>query len=335
MNKTKLIEIIDNAKKAEENQNFINASAFYKEALELAVKLQDSKSIKICKNKIVEMNKRSIESGKDFREVETSIQLTKEEQNAFNKIVESIIGIENINDTLKVIGQSPYFCPDVQTVEKQTSSTMPITYQVASLSTISDSGHNLRGGSKGNYSWFIQMYGIHQRSIMDMYINRIFFMLIKDKKLSLQNLDEYFTNSELFNSDQLKIIHVGLERYFKEDYVSALHILVPQFESFFLEIAKKFGINIVAIDNKMDIATRTIILSENHLDSDEFKKIFGENFCRQVRFILFEPMGYKIRHKIAHGEIKSSECNFSNTTLIIYLYLVLLGRIVVKKKGKD
>lgn len=326
---------MDTAKKAEENQNFFNASAFYKEALELAAKLQDSKSIKICKNKIVEMNKKSIESGKDFREVETTIQLTKEEQNAFNKIVESVIGIKKINDTLKVIGQSPYFCPDVQTIEKQTSSTIPVTYQIATLSTISDGGHNLRGGSKGNYSWFVQMYDIHQKSIMDMYINRIFFMLIKDKKLTLQNLDEYFTNSELFSPDQLKIIKVGLERYFKEDYISALHILVPQFESFFLEIAKRFGINVVALDTKVDIATRTIILSENHLDSDEFKKIFGENFCRQIKFILFEPMGYKIRHKIAHGEIRFGECNFSNTTLIIYLYLVLLGRIIVKKKDKD
>ena len=335
MDKTKLIEVMDTAKKAEENQNFFNASAFYKEALELAVKLQDSKSIKICKNKIVEMNKKSIESGKDFKEVETTTQLTKEQQEAIKKIIEHVVGIKNINDSLKLIGQERIFCPDVQTVEKQTSSTIPITYQIATLSTISDNGHNLRGGSKGNYSWFVQMYDIHQRSIIDMYINRIFFMLIKDKKLTLQNLDEYFTNSGLFNPDQLKIIKVGLERYFKEDYISALHILVPQFESFFLEIAKKFGINIVAIDNKMDIATRTIILSENHLDSDEFKKIFGENFCRQVKFILFEPMGYKIRHKVAHGEIKSSECNFSNTTLIIYLYLVLLGRIVVKKKDED
>lgn len=334
MSKIKLIEVMDNAKKAEENQNFFNASAFYKEALGLAIKLQDSKSIKICKNKIVEMNKKSIESGKDFKEVETITQLTKEQQEAIKKIIENVVGIKNINDSLKLIGQEGIFCPDVQTVEKQTSSTIPITYQIATLSTISDNGHNLRGGSKGNYSWFMQMYDINQRSVTDI-INRIFFLLIKDKKLTLQNLDEYFTNSGLFNPNQLKIIKVGLERYFKEDYVSALHILVPQFESFFLEIAKRFGINIVAIDNKMDIATRTIILSENHLDSDEFKKIFGENFCRQVKFILFEPMGYKIRHKIAHGEIRFGECNFSNTTLIIYLYLVLLGRIVIKNKDKD
>lgn len=64
----------------------------------------------------------------------------------------------------------------------------------------------------------------------------------------------------------------------------------------------------------------------------EFKNIFGEDFCMQIKFILFEQLGYKIRHKVAHGEIKFNECNFQNTTLVLYLYLSLLGRIEIKEK---
>ncbi len=331
MDKSKLTEVINNAKKEEENQNFFNASAFYKEALELAIKLQDSKSIKICKSKIVEMNKKSIDSGKDFKEVEVSVEFSHDDQKAIKENIEKIIGLNNINTALEAIGCIPWFCPDIQEIEKQSLSSSPIFYQFANLSTVSDSGHSLRGGSDPKYSWFMDTYGRTQKFIMEIYLNRIFYMLIKNKKLTIKELSEYFSGSGLLNPNQLKIVRIGLEKYFEEDYVSALHILVPQFEAFFLDVAKKLGINIIALDTKLDVATRTIILSEAHLDSDDFKKVFGANLCRQIKFILFEPLGYKIRHKIAHGEISFNECNFQNVTLIIYLYLVLLGRVGVKE----
>jgi hypothetical protein len=331
MSRTDLISTFEQAKQAEVSENFFNASAFYKEALELSIKVKDSKLIRLCKNKIVEMNKKSIDSGKDFKEVEISVDFSEDEQKAINKNIEKITGQDNINTTLEIIGVIPWFCPDIKEIEKQALSSTPIFYQFANLQTVSDSGHSLRGGSDPKYSWFMDTYRRTQKFIMDIYLNHIFYLLIRNKKLTLKNLFKYFSDSGLLNTDRLKIVNVGLEKYFEKDYVSALHILVPQFESFILDVAKKLGINIVALDTKLDVATRTMILSEAHLDSADFKRIFGENFCRQVKFILFEPLGYKIRHKIAHGEISFNECNFQNTTLILYLYLVLLARIKPKK----
>ena len=170
---------------------------------------------------------------------------------------------------------------------------------------------------------------------MEIYLNRIFYMLIKNKRLTINELSKYFSHSGLFDPNQLKIVDIGLGKYFEEDYVSALHILVPQFEFFLLHCARRLGISTVVLDTKLDVATRTLTLSENHLDSEEFKKIFGGNFCRQVKFVLFEPLGYKIRHKVAHGEISFKECNFQTATLILYLYLFLLGRIGVKDTEKS
>lgn len=331
MGKIDLTSLIKQARQAEESGNFFNASVFYKETLELAIKAKDSKLIKVCKSKIVEMNKKSIDSGKDFKEVEVSVEFSENDQKGIKENIEKIIGLDNINTILEAIGCIPWFCPDIKEIERQSLSSTPIFYQFAKLSTISDAGHNLRGGSDPKYSWFMDTYGRTQKFIMDIYLNRIFYMLIKNKKLTFKEMAEYFANSKLLNPNQLKIVTIGLARYFEKDYVSALHILVPQFESFLLETATRLGINIVVLDTKLDVAIRTMTLSEKHLDSEDFKKIFGENFCRQVKFILFEPLGYKLRHKVAHGEISFNECNFQNVNLIIYLYLVLLGKVGVKE----
>lgn len=106
-----------------------------------------------------------------------------------------------------------------------------------------------------------------------------------------------------------------------------MHILVPQFEAVFLDLSESCGIDIVALDQRLGIATRTKTLSDRYLSSEEFVKIWGEDFCQQIKFVLFEPLGYKLRHKVAHGEILEEECNFQNVVLIIYFFLVLLGKI--------
>jgi hypothetical protein len=322
---------IEEAKKAEKLENFFNASVFYKEALKLAIKTNNSKFIKLCKRKIVEMNKKSIDSGKDFKEVEISVEFNEKDQEGIKKNIEKIIGLDNISTILQAIGCIPWFCPNIKEIERQSLNSAPIFYQFANLSAVSDSGHSIRGGSDPKYSWFMNTYGRTQKFIMDVYLSRIFYMLIKDKKLATNELSEYFSHSGLLELNQLKIVNVGLRKYFEKDYISALHILVPQFEFFLLHCARKLGVSTVVLDTKIDVATRTLTLSENHLDSQEFKNVFGENFCRQVKFVLFEPLGYKIRHKVAHGEISFDECNFQTVTLILYLYLFLLGRIGVKK----
>lgn len=337
-NKTDLNKKIEEAKSAENSESFFSAAIIYKEALGMAKKNEDSISIKICKTKVVEMNKKSIESGKDFQEHEFVHNLTQDQTNSLKKFIVGILEIDDKNRVLKIIGQHPDFMPKVKSVTALAKKTIPITYQFATLTTISDEGHDLRGGSVAEYSWFIQMYDLSLKQIMTLCLNRLMYMLINGnpygKTMKIEEVLDYFSKSELFAPNQSEIISLGIKKYYEEDYVSALHILVPQFESFLLKVANHLGIDIVALDTSVDISTRTKTLSERDFDSEDFIKIFGEDLCRQIKFVLFEPMGYRLRHKIAHGDITLKECNFQNTTLILYLYLTILGRVKVKNPGE-
>ncbi len=273
------------------------------------------------------MNKKSIASGKNFKEVSFTQELPEDKKKAHEEFINKFLNQGDLKTILRAIGKHPFFFPKVADVQKTTNKTIPISYQIASLTTISNDGHTLRSSSDGNYAWFMKMYDMNQQLIMMLYVGRIIYELMENKpnenSLTVDALLDYFNNSKIIEEGNLKIISVGLQKYFDKDYISALHILVPQFESVFLKISERCGIDIVALDQKQGITTRTKTLSEYYLDSDEFKRVWGKDFCRQIKFILFEQLGYKIRHKIAHGEITKEECNFQNTTLILYLYLVL------------
>lgn len=336
MNQIPLENKIDEAKKAEETEDFFRASFLYKDALDSAIKSNNAEVIKFCKNKVVEMNKKSIASGKDFKDVSFTRELPENKKKAHEEFINKFLNQGDLKTILCAIGKEPSFIPKVTNVQKTKNNTMPIFDQFANSSIISNDGHILRGSSDRNYAWLMTMYNLNQQLIMILYVGRIIYELIENKpngnNLTADTLLDYFNNSGIIEEENLKIISVGLKKYFERDYISALHILVPQFESVFLKISEKFGIDIVALDQKKGIATRTKTLSEYYLDSDEFKKVWTEDFCRQIKFILFEQLGYRIRHKIAHGEITKEECNFQNTTLILYLYLVLLSRVNIKSQ---
>ncbi len=330
-NKADLQNRLTQAKEAEFSEDFFRAAFFYKDALAAALKLGDSGSIKLCKNKIVEMNKKSIASGKDFKELSVQQELSEDEKKEYEKFISQFLSPGDLAIILTAIGKHPFFFPKLTEVQERAIKTMPLAYQLANLSTISNGGHNLRGSSDGPYAWFMTMYEMSQQLIMNLYIGRIIYELMENNpnglSLNIKELSEYFSKAGIFDEKNLKIILIGLEKYFNNDYISAMHILVPQFEAVFLKTSEKLGIDIVALDQKQGLATRTKTLSETYLESDEFKNVWGEDLCRQIKFILFEQMGYRIRHKVAHGEILPAECNFQNTTLILYLYLVLLARV--------
>lgn len=334
MNKEELVSKLNIANKAELSEDFFGAAFLYKDALELAMSLENSIAIKLCKRKIVEMNKKSIASGRNFQEIEVTHEFTDEQLEMHRKMLEEILNLENTEKILEVIGAHPLFFPKVKDVEASSAKSLPLSHMLATLSTISDQGHLVRGGSLGNYSWFMQMYDLSQKLIMDFYIDRIMYMGANNRspkrKFTFIKFSKYFSKSNIIEPTNLEIILVGLKHYFKKDYISAMHILVPQLESLIVNVAQRCGIDMLAIDDRMDIATKTRALGEHHFDSPEFISLFGEDFCRQVKFALFEQLGYKLRHKVAHGEINLKECNFRNTNLVIYFYLVLLAHVKVK-----
>ena len=323
-NEDNLQKELNNAQEAENSKDFFSAAHHYKEALSIARSLGDSESITLCKNKIVEMNQKSKDA---FKELNVETTVPNEE---IDKVVNSILdgALETI---LKKIGVHPFLFPKMQQVEESARKSMPISYQIATLSTISQDGHLVKGGGDGNYSWIIQTYGMQQDFITEFYLRRVFEGLA-NKGFNEESLVAYLRGRGTFPENNLAIIATGINRYFAHDYVSALHILIPQFENVFLFISERLGIDIIALNRGKDISTQLKTLSVEHLNSEAFQNKWHRDFCEQIKFVLFEPLGYVLRHKIAHGQITVAECTPQMTNLVLFFFLVLAARIGVNPR---
>lgn len=329
------LQKLNKAKEYEGRSSFWEAAQKYQEALLEFNKLSSFESEKgLCKKKIREMNAKKSE---DFKEVSAEHEFTDEQKKQLNDFINSFVAIENTKELLDKIGGDRAFCPNYARVQTSSQENMPVSFLIANLTTQDAEGNLIRGGHDPNAVSFTQNYGIEQGLIIRLYLLPIFHRIM-DEKLNIQNLSDYFRSKEIFTEDFLKILDVAIERFFAADYVSTLHILVPKFEKVFLDLtgALEGSADTIAARTqkgaKEQVWTQDRTLSEDFLKNETTRKIWGEDFCEQITFVFFSPLGYKLRHKIAHGYSKINELNFQSSVLVLYFFLVLAARVKKVKK---
>lgn len=331
-NRGQLEKCLSQAREAERNNELIRAGFFYRSALVEAAKLQDSKEIKRLKIKMKNVNKRSFS---EYKKVEFSELISTEE---IEKIVNSFFEEKDLSKILKKI-QKTRFIPKVSDVKEQAESNMPAIYPFATLETVGNDGNLVKGGSEPRLSWFSCMYAINTGVQFKLTWLNILRELKntrhKEKRINADSLLSFLSRESLLDSDKIDFLKLAFDRYFKGDYVSALHILIPQFENLFIRLSEKAGIDVIRLNQEFDISTQSKTLNTYLLKKKEFLSQWGEDLCKFIDFVLFDPLGYNLRNKISHGEIDIKDCNEYNSSLIIYLLIFIFGSMRKQWRAPD
>lgn len=327
--------LLKHALALEQQANFWEAGEEYKCALLEFNKLSgfiDEKAL--CKRKIREMN---LKRSDDFKEVAVDHQLSPEEIQRIEALINVFTQQENLYDALKLLGTNLNFHPNYQRLLASAQSNMPVSFLIANLSSQDQQGNLQRDGHDASAMSYAQNYEIEQMLTSSLYLNPIMHRLM-DTKMNFDNLSGYFRSTRLFSENMLNTFDVGLERFMARDYVSSMHILAPIFEKTFMDLTGLIGdadtvAARVQTGSPDQLWTQDKTLGEDFLKNEKVREIWGEDFCEQISFVMFAPLGYKLRHKIAHGYTAFGEFNFSNNVLILYFFLVIAAR--VKKTTKE
>ncbi len=164
-------------------------------------------------------------------------------------------------------------------------------------------------------------------------INSIFL------SLALKGLKEQYKKDALI--DQIKasglnsesdhvVIDEMIDLFWKDKYLSFVHIAVPFIESSLRRLFLESGMN-VSIENGIggyDYKSINALLEHDHA-TIIFKHIFkdaGEDLLYTIRLIFTEKIGFNLRNKVAHGIYQSDFVNekYSNYALLIILILSLV-----------
>ncbi len=124
----------------------------------------------------------------------------------------------------------------------------------------------------------------------------------------------------------------GINSHFKGDYISSVHLLIPQFESILRKWAEKAAISV----KKLDSNAKGTIWGEkllNDLTHDpDVRDYLGSDLVKVIDWYLaVQPFSY--RHKVAHGFIASEQCNSQLSAMVIWLTLVVATKPLLSKES--
>ena len=112
----------------------------------------------------------------------------------------------------------------------------------------------------------------------------------------------------------------GRSGIFPGDFISAMHVLVPQLEDVLRGTLRKLGGSTTSVQGGV---TREIELAKV-LDAPEMEQLLGEDTIFYLRYLLVEQLGMNLRNRVAHGLVRKSECTSQAAALVVLSLLRLV-----------
>lgn len=154
-----------------------------------------------------------------------------------------------------------------------------------------------------------------QREIMFEYTNSIGFVVQSfiipclniiniEHRISEYDLLEIVKKSNILPADRIGIFVKGLQAGFDFDFITALHLLVPQIENLIRVQLKITGVKTTVID-KDGIETEPG--ASTLMEKKEFYDIFGKDIGFELNALLSDKNGPNLRNNLAHGLLSADD----------------------------
>lgn len=160
----------------------------------------------------------------------------------------------------------------------------------------------------------------HLNINVEVFLKAIFDKLISEFEISTEDFMKKFNKWDLLDKKNVPFIECGISRFLEKDYLSALHILVPQFESTVRRMFSKVGYTTTSIRKGN---TQQAITFNEFLLRNDVKSSFGNDIHKLIQIVMVEQSGLNLRNEIAHGLIEIRNVNYTKCILVIYLFLIL------------
>lgn len=300
-----------------EGSSNLRKSELYQLAAEYYANIGQQEKVSHLKVKIKEALKAAKSSG-EFKTISTTQSIPIEELEKKTKDFFK----DSIEETFKIVSHSIDFVVNKEIIE------CSVTNQAKnSLYELVDFGH-IEGNRKVfstqedkdlvKYLTF-QNYEVKLEYIFSIFVNFIWNKMI-DMGLTVYMVTDRICSTEYMNETQKEIIAVGINRFFEDDYVSALHVLVPQFESYFRTLFECGGFPTTSLKNNGLQYEQNF---NDFLRRDFVQKFIDKDLLFMIKFVMVEQLGKNLRNNIAHGLSDIKVFGKTNCLIVVYLFCLI------------
>lgn len=179
-----------------------------------------------------------------------------------------------------------------------------------------------------NYQ-IIDFYNLNLQMIWNMRLFPIFIGMMEKYRLTQSSIMHHLSQWELIDQTRLPIISKAIDRFFQNDYISSIHILVPQIEHQIRYMFEMIGYSTTNTPKGKSQEEQTL---SAFLREEFVIKKLGIAVTKYFEILFTTKIGLNIRNNIAHGFLESKKFNLGFNIIIIYS-LILLTRFRPQKQN--
>jgi hypothetical protein len=167
----------------------------------------------------------------------------------------------------------------------------------------------------------IQQYSIHFGLALQGNILPAFQQLILEHRITRGYLIHLCSNSSIVPRNRVNIWAEGLYFGFEQNFLVAIHLLIPQIEHLIRTLLKQIPVKTTTLDGdgiEMEKGLSTLFEEEMLVD------VMDKNLIIELEILLSNQIGYNLRNNLAHGLLEGS----LNSTETIYLWWLCLKLVI-------
>ena len=141
--------------------------------------------------------------------------------------------------------------------------------------------------------------------------------LEKNNEIKAEDYFEYIKNFGLHDKTSLAIIKRGIERHLDRDYISSIHVIIPQVEYTIRQLLLSRGIKTTSIANDI---IRNALLDTLICRGVSF---YGDDMTNYLKIKFTDIDGLNERNNVCHADADIADFNHSISLSIIYVIMIL------------
>jgi len=266
---------------------------------------------------IKKVKEHTIKSEKDMKRIKIAEFTIQNEP--IRKYVQTISSL-SLREALKKISFDNSFIPNVQSIRSDLEKQKGSLAFVFPILSIRNGNPALRSQTDEEIfeDHTVLRFSVEYKQRI-LLLGMIFDALVKAKNLNDEAMLNYLLSSKIYESNSEKILKVGFERYFSGDYISCLHILIPQLERSFRHLLTKLGVATTIISgDAIEEKTLGSILREEKL-----QELLGDDISLCTTTLLVDKRGDNLRNDISHGLISENSCDKNAANNLLHIFLLL------------
>lgn len=152
----------------------------------------------------------------------------------------------------------------------------------------------------------------------------LFLRLILDEAgknlgLNTKSIMDFISKSPIINSERLTIIEKGVSAYFNQDYIIAIHLLIPQIEEAIRNLIEISGGNVLRPKNGgYQLRTFDDLLRDEIIEAS-----LGEDLAIYFRILFTDQRGWNLRNEVCHGIANPSKFDTQTADRLMHGLLTL------------